>query len=323
MDQTGVHLVPSSNWTYEQTGSASVAVIGADDKRQITACIASSLAGDLLPLQLIFHGKTARCLPPASADAKAAGVHLTFSSNHWSNQETMQQYIEEVIMTYADRCIKRHHLSSLANVILVLDVWAVHKSEEFRRFLRTKHPRIHLVFVPPNCTSKLQVADVVLQRPFKHGITTRFNEWACAQVIEQIADNKIVGIAESLKMATIKPLALQWCIDSWKDLKEQPALIVAGWHECCLSLFDVTDPQKRAKALVAVVEKKLEIVYLPDEQEQDAEAESDHEEDSSGDELDLTKQCVVGKQSARVRTPAKQFGYQIATSQIAMTEDSE
>jgi hypothetical protein len=29
-------------------------VIGADDKRQITACIASSLYGDLLPMQLIF-----------------------------------------------------------------------------------------------------------------------------------------------------------------------------------------------------------------------------------------------------------------------------
>jgi hypothetical protein len=234
----------------------------------------------------------------------------------------MQQYIEEIILPYADRCINRHRLSSNANILLVLDVWAVHKSEEFRRFLRSKHPRIHLVFIPPNCTSKLQVADVVLQRPFKHGITTRFNEWACTQVVEQIAESKIVGLAESLKMATLKPLVLQWCIESWKVLKDQPALIVAGWHQCCLSFFDVTDPQKRAKALVAVLEKKLEVAYLPDANEQDA-GESDHEEDSEDDELDLSAPRTFGKQSARARTPTTQFGYQIDTSQIAMTEDSE
>ena len=318
-----MHLVPTSNWTYEAIGSASVAVIGAEDKRQITTCIASSLAGDLLPLQLIFQGKTARSLPPVTVEAKASQVHLTFSDNHWSNQETMQQYIEEIILPYVDRCIHRHRLSSNANILLVLDVWAVHKSEEFRRFLRTKHPRIHLVFVPPNCTSKLQVADVALQRPFKHGITKRFNEWACAQVVEQIADNKVVGLAELLKMATLKPLVLQWCIDSWKDLKDQPALIVAGWHQCCLSLFDVTDPQKRAKALVEVLDKKLEMTYLPDANEQDADGENDHEEDSEDDELDLSNPRTFGKQSARIRTPSSQFGYQLATSQIAMTEDSE
>lgn len=226
-------------------------------------------------------------------------------------------------MPYTDLCIRRHHLSALANIILVLDVWAVHKSEEFRRFLRTKHPRIHLVFVPANCTSKLQVADVALQRPFKHGITERFNQWAGEQIVEQIATDQQISLAESLKMATIKPLALQWCIESWKQLKEQPELIVAGWYECCLSLFDVTDPSKRSKALVAVLEKKLEMTHLPDEDEQDAEAVSDNEEDSEDDELDISKQRVFGKRGTRARVPSQPFGYQIATSQIAMTDDSE
>ena len=54
MDQTGVHLVSASSWTYEMVGSSDVAIVGAEDKRQITACVAASLRGDLLPLQLIF-----------------------------------------------------------------------------------------------------------------------------------------------------------------------------------------------------------------------------------------------------------------------------
>lgn len=322
MDQTGVHLVPASNWTYEDKGATSVAVIGAEDKRQITACIASSLSGELLPLQLIFQGKTPRSLPPATPASIAAGAHLTFSENHWSSQTTMQDYVEKVIVPYAEVCIERHRLAADARIMLVLDVWSVHKSEEFRRFLRTKHPRIHLVFVPPNCTSKLQVADVVLQRPFKSVITRAFNQWAGGEVAEQIADGKVVGLADALKMSNIKPLALQWCIDSWKELKERRDLILCGWHKCCTKLYDINDPQKRTDALAQVAEGTLDLAYLPDGVEQDAEEESDHEE-GSDDELDVSKPRTFGKQSMRERTQAKSFGYQVSTSQIAMTEDSD
>ena len=63
MDQTGIHLVPASNHTFAPLGGSNVAMLGADDKRQITCCIASSMNGDLLPLQLVFQAKTAKCEP--------------------------------------------------------------------------------------------------------------------------------------------------------------------------------------------------------------------------------------------------------------------
>jgi len=321
MDQTGVHLVPASNWTYHTTGASSVAVVGAEDKRQITVCVASSLDGDLLPLQLIFQGKTERSLPLRTLELAASHAHVTFSENHWSNQTTMKEYVEKVILPYAETCIERYHLDADANIILVLDVWAVHKSEEFRLYMR-KHPRIHLVYIPPNCTSKLQVADVVLQRPFKHIITQRFNQWAGANIAEQIADGKIVGLNDALKMSNIKPLALQWCLESWKELKERKHLILDGWHKCVTSLYNVNNPQKRIDALTAALQNKLEITFLPDAEEQDAEDESDHESESEN-ELDITIPRVFGTQGTRERTTAKQFGYQVASSQIAMTDDSE
>jgi len=51
---------------------------------------------------------------------------------------------------------------------------------------------VHLVFVSVNCTSKLQVADVVLQRPFKHGIKKEFNEWVAQLITEQINSDALV-----------------------------------------------------------------------------------------------------------------------------------
>jgi hypothetical protein len=101
MDQTGVHLAPADSRTYELKGAKEVSVICAEDKRQITACVASSLDGDLLPLQLIFQGKTDACHPSTTDAARKAHVHLTHSENHWSNQATMQQWIAAIISRWA------------------------------------------------------------------------------------------------------------------------------------------------------------------------------------------------------------------------------
>lgn len=336
MDQTGVHLVPCSAYTYETLGSESVAVVGADDKRQITVCLGSALDGTLLPLQLIFQGKTARSLPAATAASLAGRAHLTFSENHWSSQGTMQEWVSEVLMPYADRCIQQHRLHSDAHIVLLLDVWAVHKSEEFRRFLRTRHPRVHLVFVPANCTSKLQVADVALQRPFKHGVTTRFNVWAAQLIREQIKQSNVTGLGESLKMSNIKPLVLEWCVASWADLKERKDLILKGWSDACTSLFNVQDPEKRIQALAAVAKSELDQTHVPDEEEQDAEEENERESEndsdassldsssSESDELDLAKPRTFGaRRSMRARKPPEQHGYQLDSSAITMSEESE
>jgi hypothetical protein len=268
---------------------------------------------------LIFQGKTDRSLPPASAASIAARVDLTRSDNHWSTQETMQRYITEVVMPYAERCIEQHRLHADARIILLLDVWAVHKSEEFRRFLRTHHPRIHLVFVPANCTSKLQVADVALQRPFKHGITARFNHWAAEQIAAQIEADKVIGIAAQLKMAVLKPLVLQWCVESWSALKDKRELITNGWITCCRSFFNVMDPNKRIEAVAAVARRELEPALLPNEEETEA-ASSDSELE---DDLDISQPRVFGKLSGRARKQTTPFGYQLSSAAIAMSEDSE
>ena len=62
-DQTGLNYVPVTSWTMEEEGAKRVEVIAKDDKRQITAVFCGSMTGDFLPPQLIYEGKTDRCLP--------------------------------------------------------------------------------------------------------------------------------------------------------------------------------------------------------------------------------------------------------------------
>ena len=51
---------------------------GISNKCQITAVLCGTMAGDFLPPQLIYQGKTTACLP---------------RYNHWSNEEKMIEYI--------------------------------------------------------------------------------------------------------------------------------------------------------------------------------------------------------------------------------------
>ena len=62
-DQTGIKLVPSASWTMHERGSRRVELMDIIDKRQITAVFCGSLIGAFLPIQLIYKGKTDRCLP--------------------------------------------------------------------------------------------------------------------------------------------------------------------------------------------------------------------------------------------------------------------
>jgi len=62
-DHTGINIVPGSQWTMEAKGSKRVELVGLDDKCQIAAVFCASLAGEFLPAQLIYRGKTMACLP--------------------------------------------------------------------------------------------------------------------------------------------------------------------------------------------------------------------------------------------------------------------
>ena len=120
-DQTGLHVVPGSKWTMEKQGSNRVEIAGMDDKRQITAVICGSLSGKLLPFQVIYQGTTKACLP------KCTGIpqdwHLTYTYNHWSNEEKMKEYIELIVLPYIRQTRKELGLSDKHPALAIFDVF--------------------------------------------------------------------------------------------------------------------------------------------------------------------------------------------------------
>ena len=334
-DQTGVHLVPKSKHTYAATTKhhESVNAIGEDDKRQITAVMASSADGDLLPLQFIYEGKTQRCEAKSTSQVTAAEFHITHSQNHWSNLETMKQYIQKIIVPYVRKKIIQHSLPKESKAILLLDCWSVHRSEEFLAYMKAEHKNMICVFIPPNCTSKLQVADTHLNFPFKRGIRHRFNNYVVDEMLSGFqpegADSEDEEI--DLTMATLKPKVLQWCYETWAIMKSKPGFILNAW-ESLFSLFNPFSKENRDEAFREHAKDRwrLETKYDKAEDEEEENAYESESDDEEKDELDVMQEIRIGtRRSGRIRkqreNPQRQITsymqYLIATDQIQLDED--
>ncbi len=75
-----------------------VQVTGKEDKRGLTTCITTTLAGIVLALQLIYDGQREKSLPKKEAHSEAEAVSFVFSltKNHWCTLESMEEWIEKV-----------------------------------------------------------------------------------------------------------------------------------------------------------------------------------------------------------------------------------
>ena len=161
-DQTAIQYVPVGSWTMESEGAKKVEIAGKDDKRQITAVLAGSMAGDLLPVQLVYQGKTSRCLPKVNFPED---WHITYSASHWSNELTMKDYIQKIILPYTER--KRRDLKLADNhpALVLFDNFKAQCTQELLTILDNNF--IDVVLIPPNCTDRLQPLDISVNKPVK------------------------------------------------------------------------------------------------------------------------------------------------------------
>jgi hypothetical protein len=67
MDQTQVVYQMGGGLTFDTMGISQVSVLGIDEKHAFTLVVAVSGAGDLLPFQAIFQGKTKLSTPSSKA----------------------------------------------------------------------------------------------------------------------------------------------------------------------------------------------------------------------------------------------------------------
>ena len=208
----------------EVKGSKRVEIAGIGDKRQITAVFCGTLTGEFLPPQLIYQGKTTACLPRCNFPKD---WHVTFTPNHWSNEDKMKEYIEAVIVPYVAR--KREELKLPADqpALAIFDVFKAQQTEDVMKLLEENH--ILVVSVPANCTDRLQPMDLSINKSAKDFMRTKFRDWYSIQVQDQLdsGENEICPV--DLKMSTLKPLGARWLVSLYDYICDNGSIVENGF----------------------------------------------------------------------------------------------
>ena len=76
-------------------------------KKQVTETFTVTMSGRFLPMQLIYEGKSPRCLPQGITFPE--NFNLTFTPNHWSNEDKVIEHLEKVVFPFVVE--KRKELS--------------------------------------------------------------------------------------------------------------------------------------------------------------------------------------------------------------------
>ena len=162
-------------------GSKRVDISGIDDKK-LLVCMAVAW----LEISYQFnHGKTPRCIPsfnfPPDWD-------ITFTHNHRCNERTVKDYIEKILVPYITRKREELKLKADHRALVMYDVFRGQCTQAILELLDTNN--IYVVFVPPNCTDRLQPLDVSLNKPAKVFLRDKFQEWYAQQVCKQLEGEK-------------------------------------------------------------------------------------------------------------------------------------
>lgn len=256
---------------------------------------------------------------------------MTHSANQWSNLVTTQEWIRFIVEPWRVKKVAEHKLETDAHVLLILDVWSVHISAQFRSWLEEEFPRYHLRFVPPNCTSELQVADVALNFPFKHAVKRKFNDYVAQTVAAALRkpsnDEKCTALKQMLLMSELKPRSLLWVAQAWQLLSAEKILIFKGWKRCLIHFYDVLDAEKRR---VAAIEARADAIdtdngvpagavgadeaNVRDVDLEESEVDSDEEQKPT---RQVMKERIYGeRRSSRQRAEPERLGIMVRTDQL-------
>jgi hypothetical protein len=237
-DHTGLHFMQQRGNTYTEVKEdkhaahksrngkqKEVKLKGLNDKRQATGTVGSSLAGDVLPGQLLVEGVSTshKALPdlPGCTYAKLRGSnpghdvgwrlvqhgvqadaglrertwlgHLSQTTNHWANIQTSYGILEYIIIPWLLEKKASMDLPADNAAVLIVDCWYGWKDQDkmktlqnFRDYVSQRYPWLRLLFVPAACTDLAQPADRGMVSWLKANMRQMFNDVISADVMKQL-----------------------------------------------------------------------------------------------------------------------------------------
>ena len=210
----------------DDKGAKKVVVEGLGDKRQVTATFAGTLAGDFLPIQILYQGKTERVHPHYKFPE---GFDIWHTHNHWASQQTTIHYLKKVIIPYI-QCTRESKQLGNKPSLAIFDAFTGHSGQEINELLESNN--IIVVKVPASCTDELQPMDLSINISCKSSLRQNFSMWYAERVAEQIQSGtppKHVKI--NMAMQIMRELSAKWITDFFDYVNSNKYLVINGFKK--------------------------------------------------------------------------------------------
>ena len=133
----------AGKYTFSSKGSKNVPIKGLDDKTQITATFLVCATGSFLPIQLIYQGKSERCLPKFTFPSN---FHVAFTPIH------CEKLFKVIIFPYLSVKKKELGYPEDQHSLIIMDTFKGQDKEEMNG-LSAKND-CEFVIVPHNLMNK-------------------------------------------------------------------------------------------------------------------------------------------------------------------------
>ena len=226
-DQTPLSYVCTSNHTLHEKAASSVPLLGKGKQKQITGTFTVSKSGVFLPMQLIYEGKTNRCLPQGIKFPD--GFDVTHIPNHWSNEEKVTQLLNSVIFPFMPKQREELQLPVEQKAMLIFNVFKGQTTNAVLKLIEDNN--CIGVFVPANLTHYFQPLDLTVNGPAKKFLKSKFEEWYARNIEAQLNSGiDVYSVEVSRKLSTIKPLHAHWLIGLYDHMRNNPEMIKKGFE---------------------------------------------------------------------------------------------
>ena len=231
-DETAVYFSPECSVTLNRRGERTISVRKADSSQRCTVMIGVSGDGHKFPPFVVFKGSVGRTgrivvelrrvaqQQQISYDGEFNGFPLSnFHSvqpKAWMDTSTMLDWVEQVWKPWTAT-------KNGAQTMLILDEFSAHMTFDVRRAIADCGT--YLEFVTGGYTSRLQVMDVGLNKPFKNHYRNSYDAWfmSATQGTKPLRSDVSRWIAES--WAEIGDSVIQ---NSWRKIGLPNPSIAAG-----------------------------------------------------------------------------------------------
>ena len=192
MDETGCHFNMASNKTITQKGSTHVNIKASKASNHCTVFLAVALDGSKLKPLVVFKGKPGARITRSLSICDQRNSYIC-QENGFCDQTVMAYRIEQSLIPFNPE--KKVSM-------IMMDNFAAHNVATIREKI-TDAGWVHLC-LPPNMTSRVQLLDVAINKPFKDRMKRYYNQY----MVDNIRMNPKVT----------RELMGTWIADSWADI---------------------------------------------------------------------------------------------------------